>query len=81
LRWTAEIKKLAEQLTHDPNFECSSSACAASMGDDNGKREKSFIVELDTSVKLAEYLTHDLNFECCSAVCAASMGTDKKSYS
>jgi hypothetical protein len=65
---------LAEQLTHDPNFECSSSACAASMGDDNGKREKSFIVESDISVNFAEQLTHDPSFECSSPVCAASMG-------
>ncbi len=48
MRWTAEIKKLAEQLTHDPNFECSGQACAASMGDDNGNREKSHIVEQDS---------------------------------
>ena len=49
--WTAEINKLAEQLTHDPNFECSGQACAASMGNDNGTRDKSYIVKLDSRDK------------------------------
>ncbi len=63
---------MAEQLTHDPNL-----VQHALLGWEMiTQGEKSFIVELDTSVKLAEYLTHDPDFECSSPACAARTGDE-----